>query len=246
MKDNFSSHASSYARFRPVYPQQLFDFLIPLVSQKDTAWDCGCGNGQVASALSAYFKQVEATDISQKQMDHAVKKENIFYREAPAENTLIPSGSVNLITVAQAIHWFNFEAFYSEARRVAAPGALLAIWCYNLLKVNSAADLLIDNLYADVLGDKYWDEERRYVEERYLTIPFPFTEIKVPDFEIEVSWSFDHLLGYLNSWSAVQHYIRKNNSNPIDQFIPSLRSAWGESDVLPVKFPLFMRLGKIN
>lgn len=246
MKDNFSSHASNYARFRPVYPQQLFDFLIPLVSQKNTAWDCGCGNGQVASVLSAYFKRVEATDISQKQMDHAVKKENIFYQEAPAENTSVPSGSVNLITVAQAIHWFNFEAFYSEARRVAAPGALLAIWCYNQLKVNSAADLLIDNLYADVLGDKYWDEERRYVEERYQTIPFPFTEIKVPDFEIKVSWSFEHLLGYLNSWSAVQHYIRKNDKNPVDQFIPDIRSAWGENDVRPITFPLYMRLGKIN
>lgn len=246
MKDNFSSHASNYARFRPVYPQQLFDFLIPLVSQKNTAWDCGCGNGQVASVLSAYFKRVEATDISQKQMDHAVKKENIFYQEAPAENTSVPSGSVNLITVAQAIHWFNFEAFYSEARRVAAPGALLAIWCYNQLKVNSAADHLIHNLYADTLGDQYWDNERRYVEEKYQTIPFPFTELKVPDFEIEVSWSLDHLLGYLNSWSAVQHYIRKNNYNPVDQFIPGFRSAWGENDVLPVKFPLYMRLGKIN
>jgi SAM-dependent methyltransferase len=245
MKDNFSNHAAGYAAFRPVYPAELYDYLLSLVKDKSLAWDCGTGNGQVAGVLADYFDRVEASDISQAQLDHAVSKPNIYYQLAPAEKTAIQAGSVNLVTVAQAIHWFDFDAFYREVYRVSKPGAVVAVWCYSLLTVNEQVDQIIQNLYADTLGDQYWDSERRFVDEHYQTIPFPFEEITAPEFSIRVSWTLDHLLGYLNSWSAVQHYIRKNGVNPITGITSGLKEAWGNQENWEIRFPLFTRIGRV-
>ena len=244
MKDNFSNHAAVYAAFRPVYPIELYDFLLSLVVERNRAWDCGSGNGQVAGVLSDYFKQVDATDISQKQLDHAIKKPNINYQLAPAEKVNIAPRSINLVTVAQAIHWFNLDAFYKEVHRVCKPGCVIAVWCYSLLTVNEQVDKIIQYLYADTLGDQYWDAERRLVDDHYQTIPFPFDEIKAPEFSIRVSWTFEHLIGYLNSWSAVQHYIRDNNENPVEKINTELRDGWGKTENQEVVFPLFLRVGK--
>ncbi|NEU09044.1 class I SAM-dependent methyltransferase [Flavihumibacter sp. R14] len=245
MKDNFSAHASIYAQFRPVYPAELYDFILPLVQSKTLAWDCGCGNGQVAGVLADHFNRVEASDISQKQLENAIKKDNINYQLTPAENVSIPDRSVDLVTVAQAIHWFDFDNFYKEVYRVCKPGSLIAIWCYSLLTVNKKVDAIIWQLYEETLGDRYWDPERRYVDEHYQTIPFPFEEITAPSVAIRVKWEVDHLIGYLNSWSAVQHYIRDNNNNPVDAISSKLREAWGEQRSLEVCFPLFTRIGRI-
>lgn len=246
LKDNFSSQASTYARFRPVYPPELYEFLLSLVQDRAIAWDCGCGNGQVAGVLAEYFDQVEATDISQKQLEHAIQKPNIHYQLAPAEKTNLKTGSVNLVTVAQAVHWFNFDAFYSEVNRVSTPGSIIAIWCYSLLTINKPVDEIIMNLYSDTLGDQYWDAERHYIDEHYQTIPFPIEDIPAPEFSIRISWTFDHLIGYLNSWSAVQHYIRKNGENPVTQISSRLKEAWGEQEKLEIEFPLFSRIGRIK
>ena len=246
MKDNFSNHAAVYAAFRPVYPVELYDFLLSLVPERNRAWDCGCGNGQVAGVLSDYFNQVDATDISQKQLDHAIKKPNINYQLAPAEKVDIAPASIDLVTVAQAIHWFNLDAFYKEVHRVCKPGSVIAAWCYSLLTINDQLDQVIQHLYADTLGDKYWDAERRLVEEQYQTIPFPFEEIDAPKFSIRVSWTFEHLIGYLNSWSAVQHYIRDNNENPVEKIATELRDGWGHTENQEVVFPLFSRVGKVK
>ena len=245
MKDNFSAHASTYAKFRPVYPTELYEFLFSQIQGKQVAWDCGCGNGQVAGRLADHFERVEATDISQKQLEQAVRKPNINYQLAPAENVPMSDKSVDLVTVAQAIHWFDFDKFYKEVYRVSKPGSLIAIWCYSLLTVNKKVDAIILNFYENTLGDRYWDAERRYVEEQYQTIPFPFDEIETPEFVIRVSWTPDHLIGYLNSWSAVQHYIRDTNINPVEKISISLRDAWGEQEQQDVVFPLFTRIGKI-
>lgn len=246
MKDNFSKQAAVYAAFRPVYPVELYDYLLSLVPERNRAWDCGCGNGQVADVLSKYFKQVDATDISQKQLDHAIKKINIAYQLAPAEKVDIDSACIDLVTVAQAIHWFNFDAFYKEVHRVGKPGSVIAAWCYSLLTINDKVDQVIKHLYADTLGDQYWDPERRLVEDGYQTIPFPFDEVRAPEFSIRVFWTFDQLIGYLNSWSAVQHYIRDNHQNPVEMIAGELRDAWGQTEVQEVVFPLFLRVGKLK
>jgi SAM-dependent methyltransferase len=246
MKDNFSRQAANYAAFRPVYPFELYQFLLTLTPERHTAWDCGCGNGQVAVALADHFNLVEATDISQKQLDHAVRKENIHYNQAKAEQSGLETASIDLITVAQAIHWFDFDAFYREVYRVGKPGSVIAVWGYCLLTIDTEVDRLIKELYSVILGEDYWDAERRYIDEQYQTIPFPFEEITSPGFSIIVNWSLDHLTGYLNSWSAVQHYIQKNKVNPVEKMIPDLKKAWGEEESRKVIFPLFTRVGRVK
>lgn len=243
MKDNFSTQASIYARFRPGYPSQLFDFLFGLCHNFDCAWDCATGNGQIAGVLAARFRQVEATDISEKQLQQAIPKPNIRYRIEAAESPSFPHNSFDLITVGQSAHWFQFDKFYPEARRVLRPGGVLALVGYNLLKIDEPTDSVIKHLYSSILGT-YWDAERRLVDEAYTTIPFPFQEITLPDMAMTYEWSFDHMLGYLETWSALQHYVRKNGRSPLDEaFLAELRQAWPENAIKTVRFPIFGRIG---
>ncbi|MEP6926123.1 MAG: class I SAM-dependent methyltransferase [Ginsengibacter sp.] len=243
MKDNFSKQADLYSRFRPGYPREIFDFLLPLVADKKTAWDCGTGNGQVAVKLSQYFDEVYATDLSAAQIENAVNKSNIFYSVAKAEETLFPDNKFDLITIAQAIHWFNFEKFYQQVKRTLKPGGIIAVLGYDVFKINKKIDLMVDKFYRDTTGP-YWDEERKYIDAHYLTIPFPFKEITTPAFSINYNWEFEKVTGYLNTWSAVQHYIRKNNENPVEKFSEELKKVWSTVLKRKVTFPIFMRAGR--
>src|SRR5437868_6193508 len=203
MKDNFSAQAAGYARYRPGYPQELFDFVNAHVKGNTVAWDCATGNGQAAKFLSKHFKKVYATDISQKQLDNAWQAENIFYSIANEENPSLEKSSVDLVTVAQAIHWFDFEKFYKEVNRVARPGAALAVWTYSRLEISDKIEPIISDYHTEFLKD-YWDAERKYVDDRYVDIPFPFDEVVTPQFNYTVNWSLQSLEGYLNTWSALQ------------------------------------------
>ncbi|MBV9987935.1 MAG: class I SAM-dependent methyltransferase, partial [Chitinophagaceae bacterium] len=176
MKDNFSSQSQNYAQFRPHYPAELFSYLLGLVKERESAWDCGTGNGQVAGVLADHFGLVQATDISQQQLDQAISKPNIHYSVQSAEKTGFADAAFDLITVAQAIHWFRFHEFYSEVKRTLKPGGLLAVIGYGLLRTDAALQQLLDDFYRNTVG-VYWDAERRYIDEAYTTIPFPFKEI---------------------------------------------------------------------
>jgi len=243
MKDNFSKQSDLYSLFRPGYPRELFDFLLPLVPDKKTAWDCGTGNGQVAVKLSMYFNEVYATDLSSSQIGNADIKPNIFYSVGNAEEPLFPDNKFDLITVAQAIHWFDFKKFYREAERTLKPGGVIGIIGYDVFRINKKLDLLVDKFYRDTTGP-YWDKERKYVDEHYITIPFPFKEIKTPCFSMNYNREFEQVVGYLNTWSAVQHYTRKNNENPVEKFSTELKNAWGSVMKRKVTFPIFMRTGR--
>lgn len=246
MKDNFSIQSAGYARFRPGYPLQLLEHISGLCAGFDCAWDCATGNGQIAAALSERFRQVEATDISENQLKNAIQKPNIRYHLSAAETSLFPPQSFDLITVGQAAHWFDLEKFYAEVRRVLRPGGVLAFIGYNLLKIDPETEALIEYLYNEVLGDQYWDPERRLVETAYRTIPFPFAELDFPDMSSEYEWNLDQLLGYLNTWSAVQHFIRARGVSPITEaFIADLRRVWPEGVVKTVRFPIFGRIGRV-
>lgn len=179
MKDNFSTQSADYAIYRPTYPQALYDYLFDMVKNKETAWDCATGNGQVARVLAQHFDAVYATDISENQLKNALKLPNITYKVEPAEQISVENNSFDLITVAQAIHWFNFEAFYGEVKRTLKPDGLFAVIGYGLMVIDKKVDAAVHKLYEDILG-KYWDSERRYIEEGYKTIPFPFEEIIAP------------------------------------------------------------------
>lgn len=246
MKDNFSSRSDEYARFRPGYPPQLFDFLLDLCKNFDCAWDCATGNGQIAATLAEHFQQVEASDISENQLKNAIQKPNIRYRVEAAESPSFPTNSFDLVTVGQAAHWFDFEKFYPEARRVLKPDGVLALIGYGLLKIDEPTDEVINHLYCNVL-DGYWDAERLHVDAAYTTIPFPFSEIQFPKMAMTYEWSLDHLLGYLSTWSAVKHFEKKNSSTPLDKaFVETLKAVWQAGETKTVSFPIFGRVGVLN
>lgn len=244
MKDLFSGQSDQYAAFRPDYPAALFEYILQFVPGRGNAWDCGTGNGQVASALAGYFKQIYATDISENQLQQAKSHPQIQFRKESAEAITAPDNTFDLVTVAQAIHWFDFDAFYAEVKRTAKPGALLAVLGYGLLKINPAVDVVISELYTSLLGN-YWDPERRYIDENYETIPFPFPEIATVDFEHVVHWTFEHLSGYLRTWSAVKQYQKMLGTDPVALISEKLQQAWGEAAVHAVRFPILLRLGRV-
>ncbi len=214
-----------------------------LIPGKDAVWDCGTGNGQVAIKLSKYFHEVYATDLSAVQIENAVKRDNISYSVENAEKTLFPDNKFDLVTIGQAIHWFDFEKFYHEAKRTLKHGAIIAVFGYDIFRINTKIDALVDKFYKDITGP-YWDIERKYVDEHYRSIPFPFNEIKTPRFIMKYNWEFEQVIGYFNTWSAVQNYIRKNNENPVNIFADELKEAWDDVLKRKVTFPVFMRTGR--
>lgn len=244
MKDNFSAQSSKYAKFRPKYPSELYQFLLNLVYQKDCAWDCATGNGQVAVELTSFFTEVYATDMSSKQLSEAPQLPNIQYKVERAEHTDFENQMFDLITVAQAIHWFNFEDFFNEVRRVIKPQGIFAAFGYGLMKINPQVDTIVYHLYENILGS-YWDVERKHIEDGYLHIPFPFQEIKSPTFEITANWNFDQLIGYLETWSSLQHYLRAHEKNPIEFVLDDLKNAWGNESIKAIQFPIILKTFRV-
>jgi len=242
MKDNFSAQANDYARFRPHYPAEMIQYIMSNVAHHQNALDVATGNGQVAAALSPYFKEVYAVDISEQQLANATQLYNVHYKVASAEYLGFEDGTFDLITVAQAIHWFDFTAFYNEVNRLLNSNGVFAVLGYGLFSAGFEADEVLHHLYREILGT-YWDEERKYLDENYSTIPFPFAEIVAQKFENRFNWNVEQLLGYLNTWSAVQHYINKNGKNPVDLVKTELQTIWGRGEK-EVVFPLLLRIGR--
>lgn len=243
MKDNFSKQAETYSQFRPTYPNDFISRITSFVEQKEIAWDCGTGNGQVATMLSNPFQNVVATDISQNQLSHAPKLPNIEYKLEPAESTSIENNSVDLITVAQAIHWFNFDSFFKEANRVLKKNGVIAIFGYPLFTTGTSIDKIISYLYHEVL-DTFWDPERKYIEEEYSAIPFPFSKIELPETYMKYDWTFDQMIGYLRSWSAVQHYISETKKDPIENIRGELKQHWPDVNTIPVSIKIINKVGR--
>ena len=244
-KDYFSGQAKVYAAFRPAYPEELYRFLFSHLKENNAAWDCATGNGQVAQRLATHFSRVYATDVSPQQLAHAYHAHNIFYSVAAAEKTGFNQDEFDLITVAQALHWFNLPRFYEEATRTGKPGGLLAVWGYSLLSVNETVDPLFEDFYYNKIGP-YWDPVRKLVEARYADISFPFEEIKCPDFFIKVSWTIDQFCGYVSSWSATQKYIRERGTDPVRDLRNNIGRIWKSQEIKLVTFPVFMKLGRIE
>jgi ubiquinone/menaquinone biosynthesis C-methylase UbiE len=242
--DNFSSGAADYAAFRPESPKEVFDFLYSNVNSFDAAWDCGTGNGQVAAVLAERFGKVYATDISTEQLARAIQKDNIIYLAERSELTSLPDHSVDLVTCAQALHWFDFDKYFAEVRRVAKPNALVAAWTYNILTISKEIDGVISELYTDITGP-YWNPQRKYIDENYTTIPFDFKEIKTPDFQIVKQISLKQLLGYLRTWSGVVNYIKAHSTDSVSMIEERLTKAWGTNELQSVKWPVYMRAGRV-
>lgn len=241
MKDNFSNNSKGYAAFRPGYPPEMFETIFSFANNRGEALDLATGNGQAAAELAKYFDAVYATDISQNQLDNAIKVNNIIYKCESAEQTSFRNAQFDLVTVAQAVHWFDFNRFYAEVKRILKPGGCFAVLGYGVLSTNPDSDKIIQDFYRNIIGT-YWDAERRYIDEEYKTIPFPLEEQQVPSFENRFKWSFEQLIGYLETWSAVKHYKDQVGNNPLDLIRETLRESWEKSDG-EVVFPLLLRVG---
>ncbi|EJF11590.1 MULTISPECIES: class I SAM-dependent methyltransferase [Pontibacter] len=244
MKDNFSGHAVDYARYRPTYPPELIAQLASMAPAQQLAWDCATGNGQVAGMLASFFDQVVATDISENQLKNAVQLPNISYRVEQAEESSLPDHAVDLVVVAQAVHWFDFDRFYQEVKRVLKPDGLIAVIGYGLLSTHPSLDKVIRYFYSEVL-DGYWDPERSYLDEDYRTIPFPFQEVQLPQFSSSYTWTPEDLIGYLNTWSAVKHYEKQQGHNPVQLVEKQLCAAF-EAPTATITFNILTRVGKAN
>jgi ubiquinone/menaquinone biosynthesis C-methylase UbiE len=196
-------------------------------------------------ALAAHFERVIATDASAGQIAQAQVHPRVEYLVAPAEKVPIDGGTLDLVTVAQALHWFDVSSFYAEVRRVAKPGGLVAVWSYQLHNISPEIDAVVTQLYSGIVG-AYWPPERRIVEDGYKTLAFPFDELKAPEFRMVHSWDLEHLVGYLGSWSATQRFRKQNGEDPVALIADDLKAAWGDpAQQRDVIWPLHVRVGRV-
>jgi len=244
--DHFSTTAASYASYRPSYPRELFEWLAAVAPDRRIAWDCGTGSGQAALGLGDHFTQVVATDPSAAQLAHAVRHPAVSYAAMPAEHSALAGNSVSLVTVAQALHWFDQPAFYAEARRVLVAGGVLAVWSYGLLTLSdSVLDAVIRRFHGETVGP-YWPPERRLVDEGYRALALPFAPVRPPAISMVAEWSLEQLAGYLSTWSAVQRARSATGAEPVADVVAELRAVWRpQQAVRRVTWPLTLRAGRV-
>jgi SAM-dependent methyltransferase len=243
--DHFSRVASAYATCRPSYPPELFSYISDLAPRHELVWDCAAGSGQATIALTGWFRRVVATDASAAMLERAPRHPRVEYRVGRAENSGLTERSVDLVTVAQALHWLETEPFYAEVDRVLAHGGVLAVWAYaNQLLGDDVLDRVLSRFYTGVVGP-YWPAERRHVEAGYRTLPFPYDEVDVPAFVMEERWTLFQLLGYLGTWSAVQRFREIQRYDPVEQLAAELAENWKDpASARVVRWPLSLRVGR--
>ena len=241
-KDHFSHASDDYRRWRPGYPSELFEWLTSQSPSTALAWDCATGNGQAAVALAACFGRVVATDASAAQIGEAEACERVVYRVAPAEQAPFEDASVDLVSVAQALHWFDIDRFHAEARRVLKPGGLIAEWGYGLAFVAPDIDAPVLQFSAITVGP-YWPPERALVEAAYADIPFPFQRLDTPAFAMRARWDLERFIAYLGTWSSVSGYRRAHGNDPLPALREELAPLWGDIE-REIRWPLVLRVGK--
>jgi SAM-dependent methyltransferase len=241
--DRFAFAAGNYASYRPRYPDALFEWLFEQLPTAQRVWDCGTGSGQAAVALASRFPHVVATDPSLAQLACAEGADRLDYAAMAAEKCAIQDRSVDLITVAQALHWFDRDAFFGEVKRVLRPDGLLAIWSYGLCEIDPALDEVLRHFH-DVTVGPYWSPARRLVESGYAGIELPFNEVSAPDFPMQASWTLAQLGGYLATWSAVGQYRSATREDPVPAVMRVLGERWGGPETArEVRWPLRLRVG---
>ncbi len=242
-KDHFSGDSAAYHRFRPRYPEGLFRHLASLTDRHDVAWDCATGSGQAALGLAGHFQTVVATDASTTQIENTTAHPAVRYAVMTAERAGLATASVNLVTVAQALHWFDLEVFYREATRVLQRGGVIAAWCYGLLSISPELDAIIRDLYHGLLGP-HWPPERRLVDEGYARLPFPFAPLPAQAWHMTATWTCQELIGYLGTWSAVQRFQQVQGHDPVAALLKRMQRAWGTAIRREVQWPIALRIGR--
>ncbi|GAA4396188.1 class I SAM-dependent methyltransferase [Brevibacterium pityocampae] len=267
----FEAGAEGYSRFRPSYPPALASHLAEATRRSvaaagtssagsagagersagsaDTrglcALDVGCGTGQLTVALAAHLPRVIGADPSADQLSRAAAHPRIDYVQAPAERLPAPDASVHLVTAAQAAHWFDLPAFYAEVRRIAAPGALLALITYGVIETDPDIAARVDRFYSAEIG-RFWPPERHHVDAGYRTLDFPFAEVPLPPLAITGELTCAELLGYVSTWSAVRAAHEAGREALLRDFAADLRALWGDpARTRTVRWPISGRLGTV-
>lgn len=243
--DHFSTRAAAYAAFRPRYPDRLFAELAKLTPGHRLAWDCATGNGQAATGLTRHFGRVVATDASAEQIANATAAPGVEYEVANAAASPLADHTADIVTVAQAAHWLDHEAFYHECRRVLVPDGIVALWCYVNAEVAPDIDVIVNRFYGETMGP-YWTPHRQLVDARYRTIPFPFDEIAMPTMAIEATLARDAFIAYVSTWSSVQAYRRTRSEDPIPALVAELEPLWRADEPRLVQWPLAFRAGRVR
>lgn len=243
-KDHFSRVSKAYREYRPTYPPDLFRYLSSQTLEHTRAWDVGTGSGQAAVGLAPYYDEVVASDASIEQIHQAISCKHVRYIVCPAEKSPLPEKSVDLVTVAQALHWFDMDAFYQEAKRVMKPDGIIAVWAYSLQTADEeAVDMVIKQFNELLWQENCWPKERRLIDEGYRTISFPFKKISTPEFYMKNFWSLEELISYINTWSALERYKAKGQT--LDSFLlPALTAAWPEGKSLNFRAKLILLVGR--
>jgi SAM-dependent methyltransferase len=245
-KDHFSSHATSYARARPTYPSALFAELARRAPGRALAWDAGSGNGQAAVALGELFERVVATEPSAAQLAQAAPHPRVNYHQSSEQAPFLADASVDLLTVAQAVHWFDRTAYYAEVRRVARPGAVIALWTYTHCVITPELDAAVYRFYDEVIGP-YWPPEAMLCIRGYRDLDFPFAEQPFPALSMELEWDLDAFVDYIATWSAVARYRKERGHDPMPGLHDSLLPLWGEpTSARRVIWPMAGRIGRVE
>lgn len=241
--DHFSAVAARYAAYRPTYPPALVDVLADR-APPGTAWDVGCGSGQLSIALAARFARVIATDPAQAQLDAAPAAPGVEYRCAPAEASGLPEHSIALIVAAQAAHWFDWPRFTAEAARVAIPGALVALVSYGILVVDGdPANAIVARYYHDDAGP-YWPAGRAHVENGYRDLVLPWPSVDAPPLAMTATWTRDELVGYLTTWSATVKLVAARGTGPLEKVQAALAACWPADERRTIRWPLTLKLAR--
>lgn len=243
-KDLFSRQSTDYARFRPTYPPELYAWLASQTPRRQLAVDVGAGNGQAAVALAEHYDRVIAIEPSAAQIASAQASPKVTYRQGSAEATGIDDASADLVTAAQAFHWFEHDRFFAEARRIVRAGGLLSVWCYGLAEISPEVDAAVRELYEDLLGP-YWEPERRSVERGYRDVASPLPELPTPPLAMHLRWTFEHLVGYLGTWSPRPRFQAARGEDALEIVFPRLQAAWGDVRERAVVWPLSVRAFRI-
>lgn len=241
----FNKQASQYAQFRPSYPKELYHYLKELCPHTTTAFDVGTGNGQCAIDLADHFEKVLASDFSEEQIANAIPNKKVKYFVAPAHDSGIENESVDLVTVATAIHWFDLDKFYPEVNRVLHKNGVIAVWAYGWHECeNSKITQIFEEIGKNLLLP-YWSDPPKLIWSGYRTIPFPFQELNTPHFEVQTDWNLAQFIGYLSTWSASQKFTDKHGHHPAQNYFESLVNAWGDTEhTLKFRSPLYIRVGR--
>ncbi len=242
--DHFSKQAADYTVYRPHYPAALFEYLATQCKQHELALDVATGNGQAAVALCDHFAEVIGCEPSLSQLHNATAHNALRYVCSTAEQLPFKAGQFDLITVAQAAHWFDHATFNAEADRILKPNGMLALWCYGLFTIEPGIDVLINHYYGETL-DAYWPAERHWIEKGYSGLPFPYPLIDTPTFYIEVKWDLPQVLGYLFTWSATQRYLADHDDNPLIELEQQLKTRWPDpAQPKTIQWPIHLLAGR--